>query len=132
MEKAGSCSIGNYDAGRDQPRIIIDLNGRKLSGTSIVVANYGNLTITDRSTYKTGKIAYTKTDGTVCAVQNSGYSLIVDGGTVSSASSSLYSCAVNTAASENGTCTTTINGGTFNCEGTSAIISSWRNCHKRQ
>ena len=89
-----------------------------------MVANYGNLTITDRSAYKTGEIAYTKTDGTVCAVQNSGYSLIVDSGTVSSASSSLYSCAVNTAASENGTCTTTINGGTFNCEGTSAIISS--------
>lgn len=122
--KSRQLFIGNYDAGRDQPRIIIDLNGCKLSGTSIVVANYGNLTITDRSTYKTGEIAYTKTDGTVCAVQNSGYSLIVDGGTVSSASSSLYSCAVNTAASENGTCTTTINGGTFNCEGTSAIISS--------
>ena len=70
-------TFGTYSDGADQPMMILDLNGCVLSGKTIVISNYGNLTIADSA--GGGKVVY---DGGqyLTAVQNAGYTLIINGG----------------------------------------------------
>ena len=110
----------NFQRRREQPRIILDLNGCTLSGTSIVIANLGNLTIMDGSAEQTGRIEYNGGQYLV-AVNNVGYSMTIEGGTFvcNGADSAAYNSAISTA----GGVTTVINGGTFEGNGAGAVIS---------
>ena len=110
LAKYQDISIGNFQAGAEQPRIILDLNGCTLSGTSIVIANLGNLTIMDGSAEQTGRIEYNGGQYLV-AVNNVGYSMTIEGGTFvcNGADSAAYNSAISTA----GGVTTVINGGNF-------------------
>lgn len=113
-------TFGDYwDAqGKDQPSMILELNGCTVSGKTIVISNYGNLIIQD--TQGTGKVLY---DGGqyLCPVQNAGYSLTIKGGTFecAGAGSAAYNAAVSTAASAE----TVIEGGTFNGNGAGTLIA---------
>ena len=49
-------TFGTYSAGANQPMMILDLNGCVLSGKTIVISNYGNLTIAD--SVGGGKVVY--------------------------------------------------------------------------
>lgn len=120
LAKYQDISIGNFQAGAEQPRIILDLNGCTLSGTSIVIANLGNLTIMDGSAEQTGRIEY-KGGQYLVAVNNVGYSMTIEGGTFvcNGADSAAYNSAISTA----GGVTTVINGGTFEGNGAGAVIS---------
>ena len=120
LAKYQDISIGNFQAGAEQPRIILDLNGCTLSGTSIVIANLGNLTIMDGSAEQTGRIEYNGGQYLV-AVNNVGYSMTIEGGTFvcNGADSAAYNSAISTA----GGVTTVINGGTFEGNGAGAVIS---------
>lgn len=70
-------SFGTYNDGAGQPTIILDLNGCTITGSKIVISNYGNLVINDSA--GGGKVLY---DGGayLVAIQNAGYSLTVNGG----------------------------------------------------
>lgn len=113
-------TFGDYwDAqGKDQPSMILELNGCTVSGKTIVISNYGNLIIQD--TQGTGKVLY---DGGqyLCPVQNAGYSLTIKGGTFECAGADhpAYNAAVSTAASAE----TVIEGGTFNGNNAGALIA---------
>ena len=56
---------------RQDPLIVLDLNGKTIEGTSIPVGNYANLTIKDSSEGGTGGISYTG-DGYFVAINNVG------------------------------------------------------------
>ena len=107
----------------------LDLNGKTVSYTSAVagedmITNRGNLTITDSSDAKTGKLAYVNTDTTASNVTVStisteaGSTLVVDGGTIENKTvkadgSSIYSFAIDILTNGNlGNVNVTINGGT--------------------
>ncbi len=109
--------------------IKLDLNGKTVSYTSAVagedmITNRGNLTITDSSDAKTGKLAYVNTDATASNVTVStisteaGSTLVVDGGTIENKTvkadgSSIYSYAIDILTNGNlGDVNVTINGGT--------------------
>ena len=109
--------------------ITLDLNGKTVSYTSAVagedmITNRGNLTITDSSDAKTGKLAYVNTDNTASNVTVStisteaGSTLVVDGGTIENKTvkadgSSIYSYAIDILTNGNlGDVNVTINGGT--------------------
>lgn len=109
--------------------ITFDLNGKTVSYTSAVagedmITNRGNLTITDSSEAKTGKLAYVNTDNTASNVTVStisteaGSTLVVDGGTIENKTvkadgSSIYSFAIDILTNGNlGDVKVTINGGT--------------------
>ncbi len=113
-------TFGDYrDAqGKDQPSMILELNGCTVSGKTTVIANYGNLIIQD--TQGTGKVLYDG-GGTLCTVQNAGYSLTIKGGTFEciGEGSAVYNAAINTAASTE----TVIEGGTFNGNDAGALIA---------
>lgn len=111
-------TFGNFQDGKTQPAMILDLNGCTVSAKTIVIANYGNLVI--RDSQGTGKIVY---DGGqyMTAVQNSGYSLTVQGGTFEcvGADSVTYNAAIHAAAGTE----TMIDGGTFDGNGAGALIT---------
>ena len=109
--------------------LTLDLNGKTVSYTSAVagedmITNRGNLTITDSSDAKTGKLAYVNTDTTASNVTVStisteaGSTLVVDGGTIENKTvkadgSSIYSFAIDILTNGNlGDVNVTINGGT--------------------
>ena len=109
--------------------VVLDLNGKTVSYTSAVagedmITNRGNLTITDSSDAKTGKLAYVNTDTTASNVTVStisteaGSTLVVDGGTIENKTvkadgSSIYSFAIDILTNGNlGDVNVTINGGT--------------------
>ena len=108
--------------------VVLDLNGKTVSYTSAVagedmITNRGNLTITDSSDAKTGKLAYVNTDTTASNVTVStisteaGSTLVVDGGTIENKTvkadgSSIYSYAIDILTNGNlGDVNVTINGG---------------------
>ena len=113
-------SVGTQFGGPSDPLIILDLNGFTLKGTSIVVANYGNLVIRDSSAKKTGKVWYAG-EQYLTAVNNVGNEMTIEGGTFvcDGAGSASYNAAISTAAGVK----TTINGGTFECDKAGAIKS---------
>ena len=109
--------------------ITFDLNGKTVSYTSAVagedmITNRGNLTITDSSDAKTGKLTYVNTDATASNVTVStissepGSVLNITGGTVENKTvkadgSSIYSFAIDMLTNGNlGDVTATIAGGT--------------------
>ena len=109
--------------------ITLDLNGKTVSYTSAVagedmITNRGNLTITDSSDAKTGKLTYVNTDTTASNVTVStissepGSVLNITGGTVENKTvkadgSSIYSFAIDMLTNGNlGDVTATIAGGT--------------------
>lgn len=101
-------SFGTYNDGAGQPTIILDLNGCTITGSKIVISNYGNLVINDSA--GGGKVLY---DGGayLVAIQNAGYSLTVNGGEFEcqGAGSVIYNATIS--ATPNAI--TTINGGKF-------------------
>ncbi len=115
MGKSQNINFGEFSLGAGQARMILDLNGKTITGTSIVIANLGNLTITGN-----GSVIY---DGGqyLAAVNNAGYNLTIESGTFTcnGAGSASYNAAVSTAAGV----TTVINGGTFNGGSAGAVIS---------
>ena len=115
MGKSQNINFGEFSLGAGQARMILDLNGKTITGTSIVIANLGNLTIIGN-----GSVIY---DGGqyFTAVNNVGYNLTIEGGTFTcnGAGSASYNAAVSTAAGV----TTVINGGTFNGGSAGAVIS---------
>ena len=111
-------TFGIFRDGKDQPMMILDLNGHTVSGKTIVISNMGNLTIKD--SVGTGKVIY---DGGeyLATVQNAGYLLKIDGGTFEckGANSVTYNAAISSAASTQ----TIINGGTFEGNNAGALIA---------
>lgn len=111
-------TFGTYSASADQPMMILDLNGCVLSGKTIVISNYGNLTIAD--SVGGGKVVY---DGGqyLTAVQNAGYTLIINGGSFvcDGASTATNGGAISGAM----TTTTIINGGSFHSEQSGALTT---------
>ena len=120
MAISANISLGNQFGGAGDPMIILDLNGFDITGTSIVIANYANLTIRDSSAEKSGRVVY---DGGayMAAVNNVGHYMAVEGGTFvcNGAGSATYNAAISTAASV----TTEIKGGTFEGGSAGAVIS---------
>ncbi len=100
MAISANISLGNQFGGAGDPMIILDLNGFDITGTSIVIANYANLTIRDSSAEKSGRVVY---DGGayMAAVNNVGHYMAVEGGTFvcNGAGSATYNAAISTAAS---------------------------------
>ncbi|QWT55362.1 hypothetical protein KP626_00235 [Christensenella sp. MSJ-20] len=103
---------GGEGIGADQPYLILDLNGHTITGTSIVIANLGNLIIRDTSEGKTGRIVFDNPSGYLVAIQNAGYNLKIEGGTFvcNGAGSASYNAVVSTTAPSS---QTVIDGGTF-------------------
>ena len=114
-------SLGTQFGGAEDPLIILDLNGFAITGTSIPLANYANLTIRDSSAEKTGAVVYAGGQYMV-ALNNVGNKLTIEGGTFTcnGAGSATYNAAVSTSADA----TTIINGGTFE-GGAAGAISSY-------
>lgn len=111
-------TFGNYDDGAEQTQMILDLNGCTLSAKTIVLSNYGNLTIMDGK--GGGSVVY---DGGqyLSAVQNAGYTLTINGGAYicKGASTATNGGAISGAA---GTLTV-INAGTFHSDGSGALTT---------
>lgn len=111
-------TFGKSLGGDDQPMMILDLNGCVLSGQTIVVSNYGNLTIKDSK--GGGKVVY---DGGayLSTIQNAGNNLIIEGGTFEckGAVSAISGGAISGTQGS----TTTINGGSFNSENSGVLTT---------
>ncbi len=112
-------TFGNYSDGAEQPMMILDLNGCTVTGKTIIISNYGNLTITD--SVGGGRVTYNNPSGYLVAVQNAGYNMIINSGEFEciGAGSVSYSSAISSTATSN----TVINGGTFICENSGAIAA---------
>lgn len=115
MGQGQNINFGEYSLGAGQPRMILDLNGKTITGPSIVIANLGNLTIKG-----SGSVIYSGGQY-LAAVNNAGYNLTIEGGTFAcnGAGSAAYNAAISTTAGA----TTEINGGTFNGGAAGAVIS---------
>ena len=111
--------LGDRTAGAANAPLILDLNGHTITSGSIVVINYGNLTIRDTSAAQSGRIVFPgdpEGKSYVCPVGNQGGgTLTLESGTISCEGSALtsYSAAISTSAGS----TTIINGGTLSCTG---------------